>query len=76
MRKYDWKYEEAYNFARSKRRVIAPNPGFVQQLQLYWIMKYTVDTNNSEYKNYLEELKDSKGIGSCCQVITSVTKCY
>jgi hypothetical protein len=60
MRKYEWKYEEAYNFARTKRRVIAPNPGFVQQLQLYHTMKFNVDTNNSEYKNFLDELKESK----------------
>lgn len=69
MRKYEWKYEEAYNFTRTKRRVIAPNPGFVQQLQLYCAMKFCVDTANAAYMSFLEELKESKGIDSNDKVI-------
>lgn len=33
MRKYDITYEKAYNFVKSKRPIIEPNEGFVEQLK-------------------------------------------
>lgn len=35
MKKNDWRYEEAYKFVEDKRRIIDPNPNFIDQLKLY-----------------------------------------
>ncbi len=35
MKENMWKYDEAYNFVKSKRKTISPNSGFIQQLMRY-----------------------------------------
>lgn len=35
MRKFSWEYEKTLEFVQSKRKIIDPNIGFLQQLQSY-----------------------------------------
>ncbi|KAJ2941042.1 hypothetical protein O0L34_g13172 [Tuta absoluta] len=42
MEKYKLNYQQAFNFVRSRRKFINPNPGFVAQLQQYHDLNYDV----------------------------------
>jgi len=57
MWKNKWDYDKAFDFVKSKRSIISPNPGFRDQLKLYqdWNMK--VDINTEAYKKWKTNLK-------------------
>lgn len=52
MKKHRFRYEQAFALAKSKRRLILPNPGFVQQLKLFYQMGFKIDKSNENYKLY------------------------
>jgi protein-tyrosine phosphatase len=35
MKKFNWGFEEAFNYVKRKREYISPNDGFIQQLQKF-----------------------------------------
>ncbi|CRK99432.1 CLUMA_CG012683, isoform A [Clunio marinus] len=49
MKKYSINYQKAFELAKSKRRLVQPNHGFVLQLKLFHKMAYEIDPT---YKNY------------------------
>lgn len=52
MKKNQWALQSAYEYVKSKRSCIGPNPGFMAQLQLYENMGYTINVNNMQYKMF------------------------
>lgn len=45
---------------KSKRRFIGPNPGFVQQLRLFYKMGWKIDIQHEQYKTYRLRLAADK----------------
>lgn len=60
MKKHRFKYEQAFTLAKSKRKLVFPNPGFVQQLKLFHQMGFKIDKNNENYKMYRLKLAADK----------------
>ncbi|XP_053695320.1 dual specificity protein phosphatase MPK-4 [Sabethes cyaneus] len=50
MEKYKLTYEVALHRVKSKRRFVMPNPGFINQLKLFYLMNYRIDPLNEKYK--------------------------
>lgn len=50
MNKYKLSYDAALQRVKSKRRFVMPNPGFINQLKLFSIMSYRIDSQNEKYK--------------------------
>lgn len=53
MKKYNLTYSEAFERVKTRRDIINPNEGFVQQLKLYEEMGYQLDYSNMHYKFHL-----------------------
>jgi len=53
MREFKWKYEEAFNYVKSKRSIVQPNPGFVKLLKNCEI---TFGVNNNDKTDELNFL--------------------
>ncbi|KAI9295683.1 dual specificity protein phosphatase 12 [Neoconidiobolus thromboides FSU 785] len=53
MKKHNWSVEEALNQVTKARSIIDPNPGFREQLQLYYEINYEVDIKNELYRRFL-----------------------
>lgn len=71
MKKLDMTVEKAMEYAKSKRRFIGPNPGFMAQLQLYETMKCKIDKTNIQYKMFrlyitADHIKKVKILPQCC----------
>ncbi|XP_037038369.1 dual specificity protein phosphatase MPK-4 [Bradysia coprophila] len=60
MRKYKISFSPAFERVKSKRRFVGPNPGFVQQLRLFYKMKWTIDIHHEQYKTYRLRLAADK----------------
>ncbi|KAG0167868.1 hypothetical protein DFQ30_005567 [Apophysomyces sp. BC1015] len=45
--------EKALDVIKSKRAFVAPNSGFLDQLELYDVLKYDVDPSRPEYRRFL-----------------------
>lgn len=52
MKRYQITVEAALDLAKSKRRFIGPNPGFLAQLQLYEAMGCRIVPNNIQYRMF------------------------
>lgn len=52
MHKYRLDYEQAFDKVKAIRASIGPNPGFVQQLKLFKLMNWFIDTDHELYKAY------------------------
>lgn len=50
MKKYNLSYSVAFERVKNKRRFVGPNPGFVNQLKIFYKMGHRVDVNNQKYK--------------------------
>lgn len=46
--------------AKSKRKLVCPNSGFIMQLKLFYKMNYTIDPNHKKYKIYRLRLAGEK----------------
>jgi len=55
MKENSWRFKEAYEFVKSKRKVTSPNPGFVLQLRFYEVTLGL--RTNEELEKDLEENK-------------------
>lgn len=60
MKKYSLNFEEAFEVTKSKRRFVAPNPGFVAQLKLYQDMGYSIDNTNVQFRMYRLQIAADK----------------
>lgn len=60
MKKHRFKFEQAFSLAKTKRKLVFPNPGFVQQLKLFYQMGFKIDKNNENYKMYRLKLAADK----------------
>ncbi|XP_063708938.1 dual specificity protein phosphatase MPK-4 [Culicoides brevitarsis] len=52
MKKHKMKYDKAFELVKSKRKLVGPNPGFIQQLRLFHRMGFQIDKNDEKYKIY------------------------
>lgn len=60
MKKHELSFADAFQMIKSKRRFVAPNPGFMAQLQLYEDMGYGVDSTNVQFKMYRLQIAADK----------------
>lgn len=56
MQKYRLDYDQVFERVKEKRTSIGPNAGFVQQLKLFKLMDWMIDTDNKLYKTYMLRL--------------------
>ncbi|KAL0275981.1 UNVERIFIED_CONTAM: hypothetical protein PYX00_003670 [Menopon gallinae] len=71
MKKHRMSVQEAFELAKSKRRFIGPNPGFMAQLQLFEVMDFTIDKSNLQYKMFrlyiaADRIVKTKILPQCC----------
>lgn len=52
MKKYGLKYDKAFERVKSKRKLVGPNVGFVQQLRLFHRMGFKINKKDEKYKIY------------------------
>jgi len=60
MKKYKSKYDKAFERAKSKRTLVQPNTGFIQQLRLFHRMGFKIDARVEHYKIYRLRLAADK----------------
>ncbi|KAH0952570.1 hypothetical protein HN011_003617 [Eciton burchellii] len=60
MKKHELSFTDTFQIVKSKRRFVAPNPGFVAQLRLYEDMNYGVDSTNVQFKMYRLQIAADK----------------
>ncbi|XP_052747503.1 dual specificity protein phosphatase MPK-4 [Bicyclus anynana] len=60
MEKYGLCYEDAFLLAKSKRRFIGPNVGFVAQLKLFGHMGYRIDRDDPRFKQFRLKMAGQK----------------
>ncbi|XP_067215230.1 dual specificity protein phosphatase MPK-4 [Linepithema humile] len=60
MKKHQLSFVDALQVVKSKRRFVAPNPGFVAQLRLYEDMGYGVDSTSVQFKMYRLQIAADK----------------
>ncbi|XP_071560350.1 dual specificity protein phosphatase MPK-4 isoform X1 [Temnothorax nylanderi] len=60
MKKRKLSFVDALQVVKSKRRFVAPNPGFEAQLRLYENMDYGVDSTNVQFKMYRLQIAADK----------------
>lgn len=54
-------FEAALALVKSKRPIVYPNSGFREQLNLYYQLKFTVNTEGEEYKEFCAKLTLKRG---------------
>lgn len=57
MREHHLTAEQALHFVREKHPILAPNAGFLKQLQVFEKMNCHVDANHEEYRTFLAKAK-------------------
>lgn len=57
MREHHLTAEQALLLVRKKHPILAPNAGFLKQLQVFEKMNYRVDANHEEYRTFLAKSK-------------------
>lgn len=60
MKKYRLKYDRAFERVKAKRILTQPNPGFIQQLRLFYRMGFKIDKCDKQYKMYRLRLAADK----------------
>lgn len=73
MQKHKLNYDRAFERAKSKRRFVFPNSGFIAQLRLYNQMGYRIDTSNSRYKVFrlklaADQIKKGNTVTKLCEL--------
>lgn len=52
MKKQKLKYDKAFELVKSKRNLVGPNQGFIQQLRLFHRMCFQINKQDEKYKIY------------------------
>lgn len=50
MKEKKLKYDKAFELVKSKRHLVGPNQGFIQQLRLYHRMGFQINQQDEKYK--------------------------